>query len=248
MVEFQLVMTPVSQALGLSLVVERLIEFGKNVVEPTIRQSDVRASPDPADARNALAAAEDLAARDAASQAHEAAVEAKVDERATQGTELQKVREQLLTETDDATRTKLTLRAAALRKALVPDEQHGEWEERVPNCVILVEPATEPDDGQNMRAFVLQILGVAVGILLATVSDLSLFGAFLHDAALPAGWQPWMDHVLTGVFIGGGSAPVHTLIRFISDRKTTAEAAELAVEENPEEKAPPSVRASATAF
>src|SRR2546426_690354 len=80
-----------------------------------------------------------------------------------------------------------------------------------------------------------------------SVSDLSLFGAFLHDAALPAGWQPWMDHVLTGVFIGGGSAPVHTLIRFISDRKTTAEAAELAVEETPEEKAPPSVRAAAIA-
>ena len=102
MVEFQLVMTPLSQALGLSLVVERLIEFGKNVVEPTIRPSDVRASPDPADARNALAAAETLAARDAASQAHEAAVEAKVDERATQSTELQKIREQLLTETDNA--------------------------------------------------------------------------------------------------------------------------------------------------
>jgi hypothetical protein len=246
MVEFQVVMTPLSQALGLSLVVERLIEFGKNVVEPTIRPSDVRASPDPADARNALDAAESLAAHDAASQAHEEAVEAKVGERATQSTELQKIREQLLTETDDAARTKLILRAAELRKALVADEQHGEWEERVPNCVILVEPATEPDDGQTVRAFVIQILGVAVGILLATVSNLSLFGAFLHDSVIP-GWQPWMDHILTGVFIGGGSAPVHTLIRFISERKTTAEAAELAVEETPEEKALPTVISAATA-
>jgi len=244
MVEFQLVMTPLSQALGLSLVVERLIEFGKNVVEPTIRPSDVRASPDPADARNALAAAETLAARDAASQAHEAAVEAKVDARTTQSTELQKIREQLLTETDNAARTKLILRAAELRKALVADEQHGEWEERVPNSVILVEPATEPDDGQTVRAFVLQILGVAVGILLAKLSGLNLFSAFLHDSVVPAGWQPW-DHILTGVFIGGGSAPVHTLIRFISERKTTAEAAELVVEETPAEKAPLSVRAAA---
>src|SRR2546430_3387714 len=98
--------------------------------------------------------------------------------RATQSTELQKIREQLLFRSDNAARTKLILRAAELRKALVADEQHGEWEERVPNSVILVEPATEPDDGQTVRAFVLQILGVAVGILLAKLSGLSLFSAF----------------------------------------------------------------------
>jgi hypothetical protein len=238
MVPVEAVMVPLSKALGLSVVVERAIEFGKNLLEPLLTSRDTRAQPNMEDARQAVADVQTLAQNDAAARAVEESAESRVASRTEQSAQLQAARTQLLSETDPAKRAALLTQAAQLKQSLTTDEQHGEWDERVPSSVLLVEDATDPDDGWTLRAFVLQLLGFAAGILLASFSDLRLFGAFLGGAALPG----WADHVFTGLFIGGGSGPVHTLIQFISERKTAFAAAELAVAESADEKAPPPAR------
>ena len=58
--------------------------------------------------------------------------------------------------------------------------------------------------------------GFAAGIILARFSEVHLFQHFQIDGlTVPL----WADFLLTGLLIGGGSAPIHTLIRFISARK-----------------------------
>src|SRR3989441_7201736 len=88
----------------------------------------------------------------------------------------------------------------------------------MPVGTVLVQPASDPDDGWTLRTLVLQLLGLATGILLARFGDVRLFTTFLQGGqAMPA----WLDYVLTGLFIGGGSGPAHVLIQFISERKVT---------------------------
>lgn len=94
-----------------------------------------------------------------------------------------------------------------------------EWEERLPPSTIVVQDATAPDKGAALRSLVMKLLATATGIVLAHVSDLNLFRT-LGDALLGAGAVgPTGDYLLTGLVIGGGSAPVHVLIRFISERR-----------------------------
>jgi hypothetical protein len=245
MVAFAAVMVPLSKALGLSLVAERAIEFGKNLLEPLRANRDTRAQPDMDQARQAVADVETLAQRDAAARAVEQVAESKVADRTAQSGQLQAARTQLLSETDPAKRAALLKQASQLKQSLTADEQHGEWDERVPTSVLLVEDATDPDDGWSLRSFVLQLVGFAVGIILASFTDLRLFSAFLPGGESIPGWT---DHVFTGLFIGGGSGPVHTLIDFISARKSTVEAAELAVAETPQDKAPRVARPGAPAI
>jgi hypothetical protein len=82
---------------------------------------------------------------------------------------------------------------------------------------------------------VIQLLGFAIGIILARVSGLKLFSSFFPDpGALPVWIESWGDYLLTGLFIGGGSGPVHVLIRFVTERKLTLD------EEEPESPESPS--------
>ena len=59
------------------------------------------------------------------------------------------------------------------------------------------------------------MMGLATGIILAAFNDLRLFGSLVGSAAIPE----TADHLLTGLLIGGGSGPIHVLIRFVSERK-----------------------------
>ncbi len=240
MVAFQVVMGPLTQALGLSVVVERLIEFGKNIAEPSVRSAETRAPAEPDTANQVLKDNDTRAQQAATLEQHDDAVAAKMSTREQQSDELNKIRERLRTETNDAERAKLLERSGDLRRALQQDEAQGEWDERVPPSAVVVEAATQPDEQEMLRTFVLQVLGLAVGILLATFAKLELFNAFLGAQHIPSP----LDHLLSGLLIGGGSAPVHTLIRFISDRKTTVEAADILSEEDDEQKAPPPVAAA----
>src|SRR5512133_1396913 len=159
-IPFELVVGPLSAALGLSVGVERILEFFKNFVEPRMGTELARHVPDTAEV---------------------------------------KVKTDTLEET-------LELGTGGNAK---------EWDEQVPHEIALVQPATDPDDGATLRAFILQLLGFAVGILLARLFNVQLFSAL--GAHLPGGAP--LDFVLTGLLIGGGSAPVHLLIRFVTERK-----------------------------
>jgi hypothetical protein len=109
-----------------------------------------------------------------------------------------------------------------------------EWKEQLPSSTIVIQGATDPDRGSALRSFVIQAIATAAGIVAAHVADLSLFRTLLGpDVISPTG-----DYLLTGLFIGGGSAPAHVLIRFISERRVSVAA---------EPEAPPAAPAAGAA-
>ena len=204
------VLLPLTAALGLALIVERVVEVMKNVVDMLPTTSVGRAIQKPT-----LAAM----ASQGLKQLHEDDEKlAKADaERATLVDRLVVTEETLRVtpESDTETRQSLEREREKLREVLGADEGNTEWREVHPLETILVEPATDPDDGNTLRAFVLQAVAVIVGIIAARVTHLQLF----HVLAPNAGLSVPVDYLLTGLFVGGGSAPAHVLIRFISERR-----------------------------
>lgn len=220
MVEFSAVIGPLSAALGLSVVVERVLAFFKNVLEPLVGTSGTRQVPE---VPEAAAAVRDLACgyeMDCAAR--------EVEEDPTQlPVKLKELEDEASRETDAAKRNLLRERIRDLGAA-------GEWSEQLAPSAVLVIPATDPDDGTTIRAFILQLVGFAAGIILAHAAGVGVFTVFLAKAETLPDAIPWWDYVLTGLLIGGGSAPVHLLIRFITERRVPAAAQEPVSEESKE--------------
>lgn len=199
-ISFNSVILPLSAALGISLVVERILEFFKNFMEPLIGTRETRKIPELSETDEKIKDLERL------HKENNAVLKAEK--------EAKDLKDQLEKESDP-------LKKKEIKDKLVELEKEGEWEESFPNNTVLVVDATDPDDGTTLRAFVIQLLGFALGILLARMANVQLFNAFLGKLnAIPQ----WFDYVLTGLLIGGGSAPIHVLIRFISERKVPVEA------------------------
>ncbi len=194
--QLQQVLTILSVALGLSLVVERLLEMLRHFFETFFR------------ADSPLAAIRT------------------------------KKTEQVLRAADRAL-DKFERGIHGVQAEGTPEEDAlGEFEENVSLSTVLVTPAGDPDDGIIMKALLLQIFGFAAGIVLADLFDLRLFNAFLEPfgfsldhlafgtgsakSTVALAWKN-LDLILTGLFIGGGSKPVHILMRFITKRKITVE-------------------------
>lgn len=190
LIPFESVMVPLSAAIGLSLIIERILEIANHLLKPLLRGAEGKTIPQMSEAGRMI---EDL------KRTHESE----------------------------------------------KDQKEDEWDERFSNAVILVEPATDPDDGRTLKAFILQLLGFAAGIILARLSGLQLFATFLAGSqAIPS----WADYLLTGLLIGGGSAPVHVLIRFITQRKITTARAQMPPAEEEEQKSPPAAEIEAPAI
>lgn len=245
MVEFAAVIAPLTKALGLSLGVERVLEFGKNILETVLGPSDVRQVPPEPAAEGAVEALAAEVSADAEATMVEERGEAAVKERAGQSKRLQELRARLraaeLTSGGDAGKgkevTTLRRQVVELVAKLRPLEHEGEWAEQVGTTLVLAVPATDPDDGKVVKALVLQLVGFAAGIVLAHVGGVSLFRAFLGP---DAGLSVTVDYILTGLLIGGGSSPMHVLVRFITERKVlfTPEAAAEAAPEPSRDAAP----------
>lgn len=199
------ILVPLTAVLGLSLTVERVLEFAKNILERIIAGKEGRAVPKLKSADDTIMRMEDVLLRERALR--EAEEEAKKNAQ-----KRQQLLQKLESEKDLKKREKIKNELKAL-------EDLGEFDERVPNATVLVEPATDPDDGKTLRVFILQILGVVIGIVLVHYSGIQLFNSFLKALGNNA-WLPQsLDFLLTGLLIGGGSAPMHTLVRFITERK-----------------------------
>ncbi len=197
-----------SAALGMSLVVERVIEFGKNLLDlaptkplgtATFKEHELDEELEGVLQRLKSPSVLAAEARVLALERHIAAAPA-VDTGQLQ-IEL------------DAARNELT---AAMN---VARDNDVEFEEGAPLATILVQEATDPDLANTGRKVALQLVTFAVGIVAAHISNVQLFGALL--GVIDQTIDPSLDYALTGLFIGGGSQPVHTLIRFITERKYT---------------------------
>jgi len=69
--------------------------------------------------------------------------------------------------------------------------------------------------GQAQTALVLALFAAGMGIILAELFKLNLISLLLINANVPH----WADITFTGIVIGGGSQPIHVLIRFLTTRK-----------------------------
>jgi hypothetical protein len=224
-VPFDRIAKPLAAALGLSLVVERVVEFLKNLLDVPLGQPAVPIQERGA-TEKALAPIDELLERHRREEPWEQ-LEAMLEKHG--GAEavrarISEIEADLERGGPDAARASLQEELTELRAILEIGPQNMEWDERVPPTTVLVQPATDPDRGETVRAFILQLLALAIGIVAAHVCNLRLFGHLLGGApdAIPAEW----DALLSGLFVGGGSAPVHVLIRFVSQRRIDVPAEE----------------------
>ncbi|MGH9161911.1 MAG: peptidoglycan recognition protein family protein [Vicinamibacteraceae bacterium] len=217
-VPFDQIAKPLAAALGLSLVVERVVELLKNLLDIPLWNAAAARMGRRA-TQKALAPIDELLERhsneeefeklEARLQAHggASAVRRRIDEIEA---EIERVG-------PAATRSSLDAELKELRAILDIGVEGMEWDERVPPWTVLTRPASDPGRGETVRAFVLQLIAFATGIIAAHVCNLRLFGHLL--AGTPDAIQPAWDALLSGLFIGGGSAPVHVLMRFVSQRR-----------------------------
>lgn len=206
MIPFDSIIVPLSAALGLSLIVERILEFAKNILEWFVKSQKGRNIPGHSESDRIINDLEVKYKREELSLKTEERAEKSINERI-------KIKAKLDSESDPAKRKELKQKLAEL-------EKDGEYDERFSNSVVLVEPAIDADDGKTLKAFILQLLGFAAGIILAHFSGIQLFNSFLSSIGSASTIAPGIDYLFTGLLIGGGSAPMHILIRFITQRKT----------------------------
>lgn len=194
--EFQMLIVPLSVALGLSLIVERILEFAQNIFERLIPRNEGRMVPKILKVDKMINEIKQLHTRD---------------------NYLRDIEEDVIGFRMDLNNVSDLKEKKELENELKVSTEEGEWDERPSKSLILMEKAKDPDDGLTTKRFILQLLGFVVGIILARASGLQLFHSFLIDGlrTIPES----VDYLLTGLLIGGGSAPIHTLIRFITKRK-----------------------------
>ena len=65
---------------------------------------------------------------------------------------------------------------------------------------------------RSTRRHILPIVGLAVGLALSFGARIGLFDSLGLSGTEDNGLSPWIDYLLTGVIIGAGSRPVHSLI------------------------------------
>ena len=232
MIEFDSIMVPLAAALGLSLTVERVLELAKNIIEPLIKSKKGSKIPKLNVADQMIEELEQANESDAQSKEIEAQAESLAEERKS-------IKAQLEQETD-------TTKRRALTKQLAELEAAGEVEEKISHATVLVDPASRSDDSKTMKAFILQLLGFCAGIILAHYSGLQLFNSFFKSLDNAFTIAPWLDYLLTGMLIGGGSAPIHVLIQFITEHKIAKGSAPAQEEENQNQPASPAQPAPTT--
>lgn len=93
------------------------------------------------------------------------------------------------------------------------DPSWGEYDEKYYQPTVLVDKMDLPDPEKTARLFWLQIIGALSGIIICHFSEFGIFHHFLEKVS------PQLDWILTGILIGGGSQPIHTLIKFVQSRK-----------------------------
>ena len=249
------VIVPLTGAIGLSAVVERVIEMGKNLMAMRVTIRSSRTVPR-LDGGAGVADLAVLSENARLADDHESVLE-QLAAIADQVSQAQAARADA---TDAAARSALDTSIAELqreqaaleaRRAAFPESPLGvEPPERVPGSTVLVLNATDPDDGTTIRAFMLHLIGFALGILAARAGDIHLFDALWKGVTTDTGMldqaarigpaiPPWIDNVLTGLFIGGGSAQMHLLLDFVSQRKVPADVAAAAMGEAPVEEIAP---------
>lgn len=217
LVEFSTIVLPLSTALGLSLVVERAIEFLKNIFGFFTLSDNLPVQPD--------------------YQARQRHLK-ELDENTNKGIELLKQESKAESIAELLDKTNLDENdpeVIKLKEQLKAYQDTLEWDEDVPANMVSWQAATSPSGERIYTEVAIHAIGLALGIILATISELKLFGILLGysaDANNVTTIPIWLDYLFTGLLISAGSGPIHVLIRFISERKILVAPDEINVGEN----------------
>ena len=161
LLSFNDIFLPLSAALGLSLVVERVIEFVKNFLKNFIGSHESRLIPKKKELDQKIKVV---------ISAHDMDKESIDNEDKIQNLILELEKETNPEKKED------------IKEMIEALSRKGEVEEVQKKSLILVEPATDPDDGKTLKVFIIQILGFAIGIVAARFSGLTLFQSLLGDS------------------------------------------------------------------
>lgn len=224
-VTVDLVGKPLAAALGLSLVVERVVELLKNGLDLLPTPGGVRRVEPLKAVESACKDLADFHDQAAGRQKDEQEEEKLAPQRESAYAKIADVRARLAA-TTGAEQERLKAELEEMQKLLPTSLNVSEVQEHYPHKTILVKPAIDPDDGSTLRAFILQAVALAVGIVAARLAQVQLFTPLFQSLGeggsqlLRGGYAT--DYILTGLLIGGGSAPVHMLIRFLGARTMPA--------------------------
>ncbi|MEZ4702001.1 MAG: N-acetylmuramoyl-L-alanine amidase [Rhodothermales bacterium] len=111
-------------------------------------------------------------------------------------------------------------RLAALQRRLdayqVRNELHGslELEENYPEALFVLEPIPPRPPVETAQAFWLQSIGAFAGVAVCYFSHFGLF----QGIGIFGDIAPVTDAILSGILIGGGSQPIHVLMKFLNER------------------------------
>lgn len=89
-----------------------------------------------------------------------------------------------------------------------------ELEENYPEAQFVLEPIEPRPAVETAQAFWLQTLGAFAGIALCHFTHFGLFNGIGVFGEV----SPVSDAILTGILIGGGSQPIHVLMKFLNER------------------------------
>jgi len=205
------IMAPLLVALGLSFIIERILQVLKTIFDRFLCAGDLLSTSEGQSAKEVIDKLED---------AH------RQDEQDAQAEHLEELKAKLKYHSDELSKdekSKLEKELEDLERLSI-DTSKVEQDKRFSEATVFVENAKPGDRAKILRTFWLQILGAFSGVLVCYFSHFGILGALLGRYVI----QPQLDYLLTGILIGAGSQPIHFLIQFLTRRKirelkTTAE-------------------------
>ncbi|MCG8312246.1 MAG: peptidoglycan recognition protein family protein [Pseudomonadales bacterium] len=210
-ITFEMVFTALTVAAGFSILVERIVEALKHVVDSGNVVSNKTQTDKLKQVNEAAKITFDtikqiLSDKDRSPKNIAAAIETAVADR-------QKDQDNARTPTPSAN--------AELDEAA----EEMSFEAHSPITIKQLKPVNEAEqDRRKMQLFYL-FSSIAIGIAIATSMDLHLLSLLFLKADVISSNDPWLqfqlflDKIITGIFIAGGSQPIHILIRFITTRR-----------------------------
>lgn len=108
-----------------------------------------------------------------------------------------------------------------------------------PSTLVVLDPGKIPDQNLVTKRFILQMSGCVLGVILCVKGDLGLF----HMLKAP-GIAGWVDYLFTGILIGTGTEPIHSLIRFLQAKNEASQNGEETPEETETEATAPATEIS----
>ncbi len=222
MVEIQPLLAALTAALGLSFMVERVLEFVNGLLDRFFFRGK---------------AAYSKARLTAEQEINKLAERAQEDFKTKRAEELAEIRARLRREggaLSSEQKSALEKRAQEL-SGFEPNMSKLEQREKFSEATIFVEPATKRPYEATLRTFWMQIFGALLGIGLCLYYKIEIF-AKLFQERLPVPER--FDQIFTGVLIGAGSQPVHFLINFITQRKIQTLKEEVSSKPSPVVKTP----------